>query len=105
MSYVAPTGGGNYWVSTAESKALGLTGPSSSVDGYVGFSSSLPFTYDNSGGAAPGSYDFFGAVVHEFTEVMGRGLFVGVDGIGSNADTPLDLFHYSCLCVPDFSCT
>src|ERR1700730_15068663 len=32
-----PTSGGNYWVATAEAKAIGLSGPSSAVDGFVGF--------------------------------------------------------------------
>src|SRR5258708_21918981 len=30
--------GGNYWVSTAEAKALGLMGASGALDGFVGFS-------------------------------------------------------------------
>jgi 20S proteasome alpha/beta subunit len=100
-----PTGGGNYWVSTAEAKALGLAGASSSIDGYVGFSSTFAFTYNNSGGVAAGTYDFFGVAAHEFTEVMGRSLFVGIDGIGANAYTPLDLFHYSSPGAHDFSGT
>ena len=36
---------------------------------------------------------------------MGRALFVGTDGIGANAYTPLDLFHYSANGVRDFSGT
>jgi VCBS repeat protein len=98
-----PTGGGNFWMATAEAKALRLQGASSAVDGYVGFSSTFPFTYNNSTGVAPGTYDFFGTAAHEFSEVMGRELFVGSDGIGSNSFTPLDLFHYSSQNVRDFS--
>jgi FG-GAP-like repeat len=100
-----PTNGGNYWVATAEAKALGLMGPSNAVDGYIGFSSSLPFTYDDSNGVAAGTYDFNGVALHELTEVLGRELFVGNDGIGSNSFTPLDLFHYSSNGVRDFSGT
>jgi FG-GAP-like repeat len=100
-----PTGGGSYWMSTAEAKALGLMGPSGAVDGYVGFSSSLPFTYNDSNGVASGTYDFTGVALHELTEVLGRELFVGDDGIGSNSFTPLDLFHYSSNGVRDFSGT
>src|SRR5262249_41414233 len=40
-----PGGNGNYWAATAEAKALGLMGASSSLDGYVGLPSpggSLP---------------------------------------------------------------
>jgi FG-GAP-like repeat len=100
-----PTGGGNYWVSTAEAKALGLMGPSGATDGFVGFSSSFPFTYNDSNGVAAGTYDFNGVALHELTEVMGRDLFVGNDGIGSNSYTPLDLFHYSSQGTRDFSGT
>ena len=100
-----PTNGGNYWVATAEAKALGLMGPSGAVDGYIGFSSSLPFTYNDSNGVAAGTYDFNGVALHELTEVLGRELFVGNDGIGSNSFTPLDLFHYSSNGVRDFSGT
>ncbi len=32
-------GGGTYWITTAEQKALGLLGPSTALDGYVGFNS------------------------------------------------------------------
>jgi hypothetical protein len=100
-----PTGSGNYWVATAEAKALGLMGSSGAVDGYIAFSSSLPFTYDDSSGVAASTYDFNGVALHELTEVMGRELFVGNDGIGSNSYTPLDLFHYSSNGVRDFSGT
>jgi len=31
-----PTGGGNYWVTTAEAKAIGLSGPSSATEGSLG---------------------------------------------------------------------
>ena len=65
---------GTMWVSTAESKALGLTPaqPATDLDGYAGFSSSLPFTYDPNNRAVAGKYDFIGVVEHEFTEIMGR---------------------------------
>jgi CARDB protein/hemolysin type calcium-binding protein len=99
-----PTGG-NYWVSTAEGKALGLLGASSSIDGYVGFSSTSGiFDYNNSDGVAAGQYDFFGVVAHEITETMGRMLLVGATvGTSSNSYDPLDLFHYSAPGVHDFS--
>jgi hypothetical protein len=93
-----PTGGGNFWVATAEAKALGLVGASSATDGFIGFSSTNAFTYNDSNGVAAGSYDFYGVALHELTEVLGRALFVGNQdgqGIGPNSYTPLDLFHYS----------
>jgi hypothetical protein len=104
-----PGGNGNYYVSTAEAKALGLSGPSSAIDGWVGFAStsSASFTYDttNGGSVAPGTYDFFGIAAHEISEVLGRNLFVGNQdgaGIGPNSYTPLDLFHYSSNGTRDF---
>jgi hypothetical protein len=103
----SPGGNGHYWVSTAEAKAIGLSGPSSATDGFVGFANNFGFTYNttNGGPVAPGTYDFFGVAAHEITEVLGRMLFVGNAGIGSNSFTPLDLFHYSSNTVRDFSGT
>jgi hypothetical protein len=104
-----PGGNGNYYVSTAEAKALGLSGPSSAIDGWVGFANtgSATFTYNttNGGSVAPGTYDFFGVAAHEISEVLGRELFVGDQdgqGIGPNSYTPLDLFHYSSNGMRDF---
>src|SRR5205814_7538408 len=37
--------GGNFFISTSEAKALGFIG-NSSIDGYVGFSSSVPYSFD-----------------------------------------------------------
>src|ERR1700745_925936 len=62
-----PTGGGNYWVATAEAKAIGLSGPNSATDGFVGFASQgVSWTYNttNGGSGAPASYDFFGVAAH-----------------------------------------
>jgi hypothetical protein len=101
---VAPTNpGGTIWASTADMKALGLSS-GASIDGYVGFSSQYPFTYDNTNGVAAGTYDFYGTAVHEMTEVMGRMMLDGgtIGGI-SNSYCPLDLYHYSAPGVPDFS--
>jgi hypothetical protein len=100
-----PTNGGHYWMATAEAKAVGLMSPSSGPDGSVGFSSSVAFDYDDSNGVSHGTYDFYGTFLHEVTEVMGRELFVGTAGVGSNAYTPLDLFHYSSSSTRTFSGT
>src|SRR5579872_1187391 len=100
----SPTGG-NVWLTTAQAKALGLTsGTSTSTDGYVGFSNSLPFTYNWASGIAGGTYDFFDVAVHELTESMGRLMLTGstVGGIANSYDL-LDLFHYSSPGVRDFS--
>lgn len=94
---------GNFWTTTAQSKAIGLSSATgTSIDGYVGFSSTLPFSY--SGSVASGSYDFNGVVLHEITEVMGRGLIVGgTVGASSSSYELMDLFHYSAAGVRDFS--
>jgi hypothetical protein len=101
----SPVNLGTFWTTTAQAKALGLmSATSTGVDGYVGFSSSYPFTYDNSNGVAGGTYDFNGIVLHEITEVMGRALLTGgVIGSTSNSYTAYDLLHYSSPGVRDFS--
>jgi hypothetical protein len=66
-----PTNGATIWTSTAEAKALGLDA-GIWTDGYVGFSSTLAFDYDNSNGVTAGQYDFMGTVMHEISEVLGR---------------------------------
>lgn len=97
---------GTFWTSTAEAKALGLMGTSSSLDGYVGFAAGNLFSYDNSHGVSSGLYDFYGTVAHEISEVMGRALLAGGKiGNVSNSYEPLDLFHYSANGVHDFSGT
>jgi Big-like domain-containing protein len=91
----SPVSGANYWASTAEAAALGLTGASSSLDGYVGFSSKYNFAYNDSSGVPSGQYDFFGVVAHEITEVMGRTMMDGAIFGSGPGYQPLDLFHYS----------
>ncbi|MCX7382828.1 MAG: NF038122 family metalloprotease [Alphaproteobacteria bacterium] len=94
---------GALWTTTADAKALGLiTANGTATDGFVGFSSTLPFTY--SGAIAAGSYDFNGVVMHELTEVMGRGLLTGSTVGGSTpSDELMDLFHFSAPGVREFS--
>jgi hypothetical protein len=100
-----PTDGGEFTMTTAEAKALGLTGASGAVDGYVGFAST-PGTFDFkittniSNAAVPSKeYDLFTVVAHEFSEIMGRQMNFGISyggapGDGSGYD-PLDLFDFS----------
>ena len=97
--------GGNVWLTTAQAKALDLISANgTSTDGFVGFSNSLPFTYNDAGGVASGTYDFFDVAVHELTEVMGRLMLTGetVGGVANSYDL-LDLLHYSSPGVRDFS--
>src|SRR5450631_459124 len=96
MPTSAPAGG-SMFIGTAEAKSLSLAlqQSSSSLDGYVGFSNTLPFTYDPTHRAVPGSHDFIGVVEHEFTEVMGRIDLFGQTLAGTAAYSLLDMFHYS----------
>jgi len=93
-----PIGGTHtYWVSTAEQKALGLLAANSAaIDGYVGFSSTLPFDYNRNDGISAGLYDFIGTVEHEISEVLGRVVLAGENIVAGQAGyEPLDLFDYS----------
>lgn len=101
---MAPVGG-YLWVTTAQAKALGLAAANGTgLDGYIGFSSTYGFTYNNANGVASGTYDFNGIAAHELSEVMGRILLTGTT-IGSyrGSNTLLDLMHYSAPGVRDFS--
>jgi hypothetical protein len=69
---------GQWWVSTAEAEALGITSTSNNPDGYVGFSSTANiFAYNDSNGVPSNQYDFTAVVAHEISEVMGRQMFDG----------------------------
>jgi Ca2+-binding RTX toxin-like protein len=100
---IDPTGG-KYWVSTAEGKALGLLSNGAGLDGNIGFSSqSGIFDYNNTDGVGSGQYDFYAAVAHELTEVLGRILVTGASVGGSASYVPLDLFHFSSAGVRTYS--
>ncbi|MGN6750650.1 MAG: NF038122 family metalloprotease, partial [Xanthobacteraceae bacterium] len=96
---------GQWWVSTAEAEALGITSASNNPDGYVGFSSTANiFAYNDTNGVPSNQYDFMAVVAHEISEVMGRQMFDGTKAFGSGASyDPLDLFHYSAAGVRDFT--
>src|SRR5205823_5167063 len=66
------------------------------VDGHVGFSSSVNYTFDPNNRAVSGTYDFIGVAEHEISEVMGRIALLGTPLGGlSHTYTALDLFRYS----------
>ncbi|HVN01291.1 MAG TPA: NF038122 family metalloprotease [Caulobacteraceae bacterium] len=96
--------GENFFVTSAEAKALGLVDPAAGLDGFIGLSSTAPFSF---GGFAPkGSFDAVAVAAHEISEVMGR---VGLEGatLGpfANVYTPLDVFRYSAPGAPDVTPT
>jgi hypothetical protein len=92
-----PTAGAGEWlISQGAAVALGLTpAPGTSV-GFIGLSSSQPFSWDQSNIAA-GTYDAVGVLEHEITEVLGRVAFGGrIDtNTGKPIYSPLDLFRYT----------
>ena len=93
------------YVSYAEAKALNITITSpQTVDGYVGFSNkSGIFDYNNADGVSGNQYDFYGAVAHEISEVLGRILLVGANISNAPSYMAYDFFHFSNPGVQDFS--
>jgi hypothetical protein len=82
--------GNNFFVASAEEKALGFHS-TYAVDGYIGLNgSSLALT----GTIGARQYDAVGVAAHEISEVMGR---LGMEGSAANGGyyTPLDLFRYT----------
>jgi hypothetical protein len=98
-----PAHAGTYSVSTAEAKALGLSGASTAIDGSVGFSANDLFDFTAADGISAGHYDFYGVVVHELTEIMGRSAGLGEIISGQHSYSPMDLFRFSSQGVRDFS--
>lgn len=87
--------GENFFIPSAEAKALGLVSATGSgVDGYIGLTSSGLLALGSTVGAS--QYDAVGVAVHEISEVMGRiGMEGGTLSIYHNVYTPLDIFRYS----------
>jgi hypothetical protein len=84
--------GAGFYVSDAQEKAWGLLPANGTeIDGYVGFSGTVPWTFDPNNQAVSGDYDFIGDALHELTHALGR-----VSGLNSGwPDTVMDLFQYS----------
>jgi hypothetical protein len=94
-----PTTGGVFLVSTAEAKALGLTGAgisSTGNDGTFTFGAGFSYTFDSANRAVAGEFDFIGTAEHEISEIMGRIPGLGAN-FGNNAADYLafDLFRYT----------
>ena len=93
-----PVGGAhNYWVSTAESKALGLTADNANTDGTFTFGGGYSYSFDPNNRAVAGKIDFIGVAMHEMSEVMGRIGIMGGSVAGSPAYMLMDLLHYTGL--------
>jgi hypothetical protein len=97
-----PTGS-QFFITSAEAKALGLVNPTTGLDGYVGFGtlSGTGYSWNTAAsangsntGTGPNQFDLQSVALHEISEVMGR---IGMEGAtvnGKPTDTPLDLFNY-----------
>ncbi len=94
---------GNYWLTTAEAKALGLAS-GTGTDANIGFSNAYGFTYDPTTGVTAGTYDFNATALHEMSEAMGRMLLTGgTIGTYTNSYVALDLFHFSAPAARTFT--
>lgn len=92
-----------FFLTSAEAKALGFVNPASGLDGYISFStlSGTGYSWNTAAGAngsnsgtGANQFDLQSVALHEISEVMGR---IGMEGAtvnGKPTDTPLDLFNY-----------
>ncbi len=100
-----PTGG-QFFVTSADAKTMGLVDPTSSaVDGFIGFGTLAHTGYSwntnatvgpSNSGTGSNQFDLESVAMHEISEVMGR---IGMEGQtvynGQPTYTPLDLFNYA----------
>jgi hypothetical protein len=92
-----PTGNGNFWLTTADARALGLAPASSAPpsDATVTLNSGYSYTWSQSGGIAANTFDAVGTLEHEISEALGRTAFLGQNIFRDGADyNILDLYHY-----------
>lgn len=89
-------------MTTANAKAIGLLGPTTTLDALIRFNSDLGFDFDPGNGITMSQFDFVGAAMHELGHALG---FVsGVDDVdqvggvlpdGAFSSNLPDLFRYS----------
>lgn len=67
------------------------------TDGTIGFNSSGPWDFSSHGAANPGTWNFYGATMHEMSEVFCGRQCNGADNITGSTDTfyTLDLWSYN----------
>jgi hypothetical protein len=102
---VDPVGGAHtYFVSRAQSKALGLSADDAvTTDGTYTFGGGFSYTYDPNNRAVAGKFDYIGVSMHEMSEIMGR---IGLMGANLNGNPDymfFDLFHYTGLATRSLS--
>src|SRR5208283_4562099 len=92
----SPFDNGTLLVTTAQEKALGLlAGNSSEIDGWVGISNTVPFSYSANTPPAAGQYYLIGVLEHEITEDVGRESYIAADIGGSQSYSIMDLYRFS----------
>lgn len=97
-------GGGTYWLTTAQAKALGaLPAAYPSNDGTITFGSGFNYTFSPTTRAVAGKYDFIGVAEHEISEVMGRIGLLGASVAGGPGYGALDLFGYTAAGAPNLN--
>jgi hypothetical protein len=92
-----PTGGGNFWNTTAQAKALGLAPDNTNIsDGTFIFSNHQAYTFDPNNRAVAGKFDFMAVAEHEVSEIMGRIFGLGATfGNTPNSYLANDLFRFT----------
>jgi hypothetical protein len=92
-----PTGGGTWWIPTAEAKAFGgvfgITINDPNSDGNVYFLSTVTYALNATNRAVGGQYDLVSVAEHEISEVLGRSY--SLDYPSGNGYVPYDLFRFT----------
>lgn len=97
-----PTTALNTYLPTAEAKALGaFSGSAGAIDGYVGFSSLVGWSYTDTSGVALNTYDFLGVAKQEIGHVLGR--ISGLTQANPIGAYPFDFFRYSAKGITTFT--
>lgn len=99
-----PTGGDAIVTSKCNHVVLGLSA-SGGVDGFCGFGSGNSYTFNTvSGGlVTPGTFDMWGVMAHEVSELLGR--FRDGKALGAGQHYPLDLASYTAAATRAFAGT
>jgi autotransporter passenger strand-loop-strand repeat protein len=87
---------GHFDIGSAAAKALGLIpADGTAIDGWVGFTNTVQWSFNPYAPPTGSEYDFIGTVEHEVTEVMGRNSYLGQNENFNHAYSIEDLFRYS----------
>lgn len=94
MPATDPTDGGYFYITAAQQKAWGLLpATATEIDGNIGFSSTVNWTFDPNNRSVAGAYDFIGDAEAEITHALGR--FPGLQLSAPGWYSPLDLMRYA----------